>query len=62
MKSGKSMPVDDTFINYIKQEGGKERVVTPRGEVIACVTGVSSDKADGYGYMTHFATCAGQRK
>jgi len=56
------MPVDDTFINYIKQEGGKERVVTPRGEVIACVTGVSSDKADGYGYMTHFATCAGQRK
>lgn len=57
MKSGKLMPVDERFVNYKTVEGGKERIVTPAGEVIACVTGVSVEDATGYGYMTHFATC-----
>ena len=36
MKSGKSMPEDEEFVNYKKVKGGKERVVTPSGEVVAC--------------------------
>lgn len=61
MKSGKSMPVDEEFVNYKKVKGGKERVVTPSGEVVACTTDVRSDKADGYGYISHFATCTAKR-
>ena len=57
MKSGKSMPVDDTFINYRLKEGGKDRIVTPSGRVVACISGVSHEESDGYGYAPHFATC-----
>lgn len=57
MKSGKSMPVDDTILNYKVDPKGKERIVTPGGDVVACVTGVSADEATGFGYISHFATC-----
>lgn len=50
MKSGKSMPVNPTFVNFKKNPGGKDRIVLPSGDVIAC-------DADGYGYVSHFATC-----
>ncbi len=55
MKSGKSMPVDELFVNY--KLGGKDRVVTPAGDVVACTSGVAAEGADGFGYISHFATC-----
>ncbi len=57
MKSGKAMPVNDLLINYRMEDGGKDRIVTPAGEVVSCVSGVSADVADGFGYISHFATC-----
>ncbi len=57
-KAGKNMPVDPQFIDYRKVSGCKERIVTPEGDVIAgerCCAGES----DGYGYISHFATCSG---
>lgn len=57
MRSGKSMPVDDIIINYRLDPQGKERIVTPGGDVVACVTDVNSDEASGFGYISHFATC-----
>lgn len=57
MKSGKSMPVNEILVNYQLKAGGKERIVTPTGDVVACVTGVNASEADGFGYVSHFATC-----
>lgn len=57
MKSGKSMPVNEAFVNYKKVDGGKDRIVTPNGDVVSCISGVSAREADGYGYVSHFATC-----
>lgn len=57
MKSGKNMPVDPTFVNYKNNPRGKDRIVLPSGDVIACDANVSADDADGYGYVSHFATC-----
>lgn len=57
MKSGKSMPVDTTFVNFKNEPGGKDRIVLPSGDVLACTAGVSAKEADGYGYISHFATC-----
>ena len=49
--------------NKVREElaGGKERIVTPGGDVVAgerCKAG----EADGYGYISHFATCPGYRR
>lgn len=57
MKSGKVMPVNDLLVNYRLDNEGKDRIVTPAGEVVSCVSGVSADVADGFGYISHFATC-----
>lgn len=62
MKSGKSMPVDERFVNYHLNKAGNERIVTPEGEVVVCTTGIGPDKADGYGYISHFATCTARKK
>lgn len=56
MKSQKRMPVNPELINYKQVQGGKERIVTPGGVVVSGVK-VSADEADGYGYISHFATC-----
>jgi len=60
-KAGKNMPVDHTFVNYRKNPGGKDRIVLPSGDVIACDANVSVEEADGYGYVSHFATCKNRR-
>lgn len=55
------MPVDPQFVDYKKVKNGKERIVLPSGEVVAgerCKAG----EADGYGYISHFATCPGYKK
>lgn len=57
MKSGKSMPVNERFVNYKLAPEGKDRVVTPNGEVVSYIVGVNVMEADGYGYVSHFATC-----
>ena len=62
LMSGKTMPVDETFLNYKKVEGGKDRIVTPAGEVVTCIAGVETEKADGFGYLSHFATCKSKRR
>ena len=65
MKSGKSMPVDEKFIRYKITPGGKDKLVTPQGEVVTCISGnenVGVDEIDGYGYVSHFATCTSRKK
>lgn len=55
-KSGKNMPVNPKLINYKAVPGGKERIVTPKGAVVVGEK-CSVDDAEGYGYISHFATC-----
>lgn len=54
--AGKNMPVDPNLINYRAVPGGKERIVTPSGAVIAGER-CNPEDADGAGYISHFATC-----
>lgn len=54
--AGKNMPVDPFLINYRVVSGGKERIVTPNGKVIAGEL-CNPEEADGIGYISHFATC-----
>lgn len=56
-QAGKNMPVNPELINYKAVPGGKERIVTPEGAVVAGEK-CSVEEADGYGYISHFATCA----
>ena len=58
--SGKAMPVDEYFVPY-KKDGGKDRIVTPTGDVIACNIRIKTEEADGYGFIPHFATCGKQK-
>lgn len=62
MKSGRSMPVNEQLINYKLEDKGKDKIVTPEGEVVSCISGVNVDEADGYGYVSHFATCLNTQK
>lgn len=61
MKSGKNMPVDMVLHNYKKDSAGKEKIVTPDGEV---VTGriLIGERGDGAGYISHFASCKKYRR
>lgn len=55
---GKRMPVDVDETYY--KEGGKDRIVTPNGMVLAATIINEEDdlsKATGYGYRPHWATC-----
>lgn len=58
-KSGKNMPVNPELIDYTipADRTGKERIVTQEGDVIAAER--SKGKPDGFGYISHFATCTG---
>lgn len=56
-ESGKSMPCDAEQIVYWQKAGGREKVVTPNGEVISCELTGNPDRATGAGYRSHFATC-----
>lgn len=57
MSGGKSMPCDDTPVYYKINPNGKDKIVTPNGIVITCDIIGDPNKADGYGYKSHFATC-----
>ncbi len=58
------MPVDPTLISYRRSDAGqkaKERIVTQEGEVVSADK-VPVDKAEGVGYISHFATCPNKRR
>lgn len=57
-KNGGHMPCDPEKTRYIIDNTSKERIVTPHGEVLRCRID-DIDKADGWGYIPHFATCRG---
>lgn len=56
-EAGKNMPCDPALHNYKIDPTGKEKIVTPAGKVVTGRTGVEPAEADGYGYISHFATC-----
>ena len=66
-KAGKNMPVNPQFINYRRAKDGekaKARIVTTEGDVVSANI-TNEAEAEGYGYISHFATCpgaAGSRK
>lgn len=47
-EAGKNMPCNPTLHNYKIDQTGK---------VVTGVTGVDAQAADGFGYISHFATC-----
>lgn len=55
--NNKNMPCDPNIVNYKADKSGKEKIVTPNGAVVTGVTGVEPGEADGFGYISHFATC-----
>lgn len=61
MKSGKNMLVDMALHNYKKDSTGKEKIVTPGGEVVTGRTLVG-ERGDGAGYISHFASCKKYRR
>lgn len=63
-KAGRNMPVDPELISYAKPKDGQkatEKIVTPEGEVVSA-NKVENKKAEGVGYISHFATCPGAGK
>ncbi|MBD5464122.1 MAG: hypothetical protein HDR24_13900 [Lachnospiraceae bacterium] len=59
--TGKNMPVNPKIINYrkpLEEEKATDRVVTTKGEVVAAIPIYNNlNLSDGYGYISHFATC-----
>ena len=64
MQSGKSMPCNADQVTYWANKNGKERIVTPNGEVVSGNLSGDLNKATGVGYISHFSTCpnAGQHR
>lgn len=58
----KKMPVDPKPTKYWAKEGAKEKLVKPTGEVTSCSLEGEEEKADGYGYVPHFATCPNYKR
>lgn len=56
-QAGKNMPCNPTLHNYKIDPTGKEKIVTQTGKAVTGVTGVDAQSADGFGYISHFATC-----
>lgn len=56
MKSGKSMPVNPNFVNF-RRDGGNDRIVLANGEVTSGTIVTDPGEAQGFGYVSHFATC-----
>ena len=56
-RTGKNMPCNAQLVNYKRDPGGKEKIVTPSGDVVSGTTVSNPVEADGVGYISHFATC-----
>lgn len=57
--AGKNMPCNPEMITYKIKQGGREKIITPNGEVHSAeiVGSEKLDEATGIGYISHFATC-----
>lgn len=55
--SGKSMPCNANPVVYWAAYGGRDRIVTPSGEVVACKLNGDQQTATGIGYIPHWSTC-----
>lgn len=55
--AGRSMPCDPELVTYWQRAGGREKIVTPNGEVLSAELAGAPDRATGLGYISHFATC-----
>lgn len=53
----KEYACNPTLHNYKIDPTGKEKIVTQTGKVVTGVTGIDAQSADGFGYISHFATC-----
>ena len=63
-KAGRNMPVDPNSVGYRRPKEGekaKQKIVTQYGEVVSANI-VGDAEAEGYGYISHFATCPGAAK
>lgn len=60
-KAGRNMPVNPELVTYLEVNGGRERIVTQDGKVVA---GEICDQyeSEGVGYISHFATCSGKQR
>ena len=56
-KSGKYIPVDECSQYYIVNPNGKGRFITIEGDIVIGDMTEDQNKADGIGYISHFATC-----
>lgn len=55
---GSYIPVNEGLVPYVKAPGGKDSVVTQKGEVIRChIQEEADDNTTGYARVSHFATC-----
>lgn len=54
--AGKAMPCDPSPVYYKADHEGKDRIVTTRGEVVACTITTGANATDA-GYRPHWATC-----
>lgn len=50
------MPCDPSPVYYKPVPGGKDKIVTLRGEVVSCEIVAGADATDA-GYRPHWATC-----
>lgn len=55
--AGKNMPCDANFKYYKEEPGGKDRIVLPNGQVVIGTFLDGPEHSDGFGYISHFATC-----
>lgn len=56
--TGAKMPVNNDQVGY--NLGGKDRVVTPNGEVLAAT--ITDQSQTGIGFQPHWATCSGANR
>lgn len=59
---GLMMPCEPIPRWYKKDPSGKDRILTPDGELVRVRVVSSTIGADGYGYLPHFANCTHEKK
>lgn len=57
-QSGAKMPVNKDQVGY--NLGGKDRIVTPNGEILSVT--ITDHPESGLGYVPHWSTCSGTNR
>lgn len=57
-QSGAKMSVNKDQVGY--NLGGKDRIVTPNGEILSVT--ITDHPESGLGYVTHWSTCSGANR